>query len=230
MRPPDANPGAACVKRGAIMNARKIFSRTGWAISGGVALILSAYSLYYVGKAWGMPPYLAGMVSVVLDGAAIVSADMALRASRKHGNGGIDRLLTVAFAGISAWINSYHARLVHAGGAAWALYALPPVVAVILFDRHTRGNRRAARERIPYLPRIRWAAWILFPLRSFGILRSMVSSELAGLTSSEAKVSNTSDVRLWAQAKGLKVGDKGKIADPVWAAWEKEQNHASKGS
>jgi hypothetical protein len=212
------------------INARKIFSHTGWAISGGVALILSAYSLFYVGKAWGMPPYLAGMVSVVLDGAAIVSADMALRASRKHGKGGVDRLLTIAFAGVSAWINSYHARLVHAGGAAWALYALPPIVAVVLFDRHTRSGRRATP--VSSLPRIKWAAWLLFPVQSFRILRSMVGDQLFELTGTEAitKMSNASEVRMWAQGKGLKVGDKGKIADPVWAAWEKEQNHASKGS
>ena len=72
----------------------KLFNRIGWAISAGVALARRAYSLFYVGRAWGMPPILAGMVSVVLDGAAIVSAEMALKAKpRKAGASGIDQAL-----------------------------------------------------------------------------------------------------------------------------------------
>ena len=78
---------------------------------------------------------LAGAVSLVFDGAAIVVADMSLRAVMRNRSGAVDRFLTGLFAGVSAWLNSYHARLIHAGGAAWLLYAAPPVVAVVLFDR-----------------------------------------------------------------------------------------------
>lgn len=205
----------------------KLLNRAGWAISAGVALILSAYSLFYVGRAWGMPPVLAGMVSLVLDGAAIVSADMALRANKKHGHSGIDRWLTVVFAGLSAWINSYHARIVHAGGAAWALYALPPVVAVVLFDRHTRNERQAATRKsgrvLSPLPRIKKEAWLLYPIASFKILRAMVGSQLQDLRPGQPVSSNDENIRAWARAKGLDVGEKGRIAAPIWAAWEKEK-------
>lgn len=216
----------------------KQLNRVGWAISAGVALILSAYSLFYVGRAWGMPPILAGAVSVVFDGAAIVSAEMALRASLRNGTGVIDRFLTAVFAGLSAWFNSYHARLVHAGGAAWLLYAAPPIVAVVLFDRHTRNERRAkarksGRVQSP-MPTIHPWAWGMYPVKSLRTMRAMVLYQLTELQPKaiealpEAREGKTSVVRAWAQMQGLKVGATGRIPDPIWAAWEEENRNETR--
>ncbi len=214
----------------------KLLNKIGWGISAGVALTLSAYSLFYVARAWGMPPVLAGAVSLVFDGAAIVVADMSLRAVMRNRSGAVDRFLTGLFAGVSAWLNSYHARLIHAGGAAWLLYAAPPVVAVVLFDRHTRNERAAKSKKSGRvdspLPRIHAWAWGMYPLKSWHTMRAMILFQLTELqpeqTGSVKKVERqgkASLVRAWAQMKGLEVSATGKIADPIWAAWEEEERN-----
>jgi len=184
-----------------------------------------------------MPAYLAGGVSLVFDGAAIVTADMALRAANRNQSGAVDRILTTVFAGVSAWLNSYHARLIHAGGAAWLLYAAPPVVAVVLFDRHTRNERRAKHKKSGRidspLPKIHGWAWAMYPLKSWHTMRAMILFRLTALqplppvsgSVEKTREGKASLVRAWAQMQGLEVKPTGKIPDPIWAAWEEEEKN-----
>jgi Protein of unknown function (DUF2637) len=206
----------------------KYLYRFGWAISAAVALAVSAYSLFYVGRAWGLPLVLAGGVSLIFDGASIVSAEMSLRISRVSGHSGASaRIMTVAFAGLSAWINSYHAQLAHQPNA-WVLYAAPPIVAVCLFEQHVRYESRAARKRAGRvaLPAIHPLAWVLYPMRTPRIYRGLVGrqlGELEGMPVEEpTSKPETRTVRAWAQGKGIEVRPMGALPRAVVEAYMEE--------
>ena len=179
--------------------------RLGWLASAGTALALSAYSLYYVGVTWGIIPVLAAMLSVCFDGAAIVSADMALRRSRTPNTPSIGaRLLTLVFAGMSAYINAQHGVLLHLPLGACLVFAAPPLVAVALFDQHLKYEHAQTIKR-PARFSVGWQSWLMFPLRSRRITWNHYGEALDKL---EGKPSTMVDldpakVRLWAAEQGL---------------------------
>jgi Protein of unknown function (DUF2637) len=206
--------------------------RIGWAISAGVALAVSAFSLFYVARAWGLPVPLACGMSLVFDGAAIVSAELALRISRTVGANALGaRITTNIFAGLSAWINSFHAGLVHAPGAARVFYAAPPVVAVVLFDQHARYEARAARRRAgrvaPNLPPISPSAWFLFPVRTPRLVRGLVGRQLDAIEIPTEiipeQAASTRVIRIWAQSVGMDVAPTGALPKSVIEAYHSRE-------
>jgi uncharacterized protein DUF2637 len=182
-----------------------IIGRFSWAVVVSTALALSAWSLYWVGRRYGLPIPLAAVVSACFDGAAITCADLALRYARTNGDSGLGpRIGVFTLAGISAFLNMQHAVLAHDPPAARVLFAMPPIVAVVLFEFHSRYARRGALRRagrVPSkLPPIdRWA-WLLFPARTLGVLRRIVGFRLeltaskAGVSASNSGVSETRTV------------------------------------
>src|SRR5450755_1656788 len=67
----------------------RMLGRVGWIVVAVSALSLSAWSLYYVGRHYGLPIPLAAIVSAAFDGAAIVCADLTLKYARTHGDSGL---------------------------------------------------------------------------------------------------------------------------------------------
>lgn len=164
----------------------QVVNRAGWLTVVTTALTLSAWSLYWVARRYGLPIPLACIVSASFDGSAIVCADLALRYARTNGDSGLGpRLGVFTLAGLSAYLNMQHAVIAHDPGPARILFAAPPVIAVTLFEFHSRWERRSALRRAGRVPAAvpvfgRWA-WMLFPLRTPKLLRRVVGSRMAGI-------------------------------------------------
>lgn len=135
-----------------------------------IALVLSNWSLAVVSHHWGLPYLvplpLAWLVSIPYDAAAIIAGNLALQYARELGsNGAGAKLIVLTLAGISAYLNSQHASILHLGIPAKIMYASPPVIAVILFELNTRFEyRRALSEAgrtVEPLPTFGAASWFL---------------------------------------------------------------------
>jgi Lsr2/Protein of unknown function (DUF2637) len=213
-----------------------ILSHVGWLVVVTAALALSAWSLFWVARDYGLPVPLAILVSAAFDGAAMVCADLALKYARTNGDSGFGpRLGVLTLASMSAYLNMQHASLLHDPFAARILYAVPPLTAVTLFEFHSRYERRTALRRAgrvaESLPVFgRWS-WILFPKKTLVALRSIIACRLEravmqtrvsdnALTVSQTRAlsNGTADqqtIRDWAKAKGYSVGERGPIPQIV---------------
>jgi hypothetical protein len=162
----------------------RILSRFAWLVVITSALALSNWSLFYVGRYYGLPVILACILSVSLDGAALVSADIALRYAREHGTSGAGaRTAVLALAGISAYLNSEHASLAHDGLPAHVMFAVPPLVALTLFELHTRYSRRSALREAgrvaESLPAFGGHVWVHHPFGAYSGVRAITGNRLA---------------------------------------------------
>jgi len=217
-----------------------ILTRFGWLIVAGAALIMSAYSLYWVGRHYGVPPVIAGMISVIFDGAAVISCDLALKYARSHDSGFAPRMVVFLAAAASAYLNAQHAILDGLPRPAVVLFSSPPIIAVIMLELHTRFTKRAAMKRagrVPAaLPIIGRTAWVLFPIRSYRTIRRIVGARLrmletqAGVSGTLGEVSgsigNSADsspkpqvVRAWARLQGISVPERGPLPHSVTTAY-----------
>lgn len=226
----------------------KTVTRYAWVPALTASLAISTYSLYWVARAWGMPPVLASLVSMIFDFASLTFADLSLRIARTHGDSALmPRTAVILLAAGSAWLNSYHPLLAgHTAIAARLLYAAPPVITVWLFEAHMRYERRSALRRAGRVPASlpafgRWP-WLLFPFRTLRALRSVVAFRLETVATAngivvEAAAGNRNDagnrqgsgdspaIRAWARSRGIAVNTKGPVAASVRNAYELENSH-----
>jgi Lsr2 protein/uncharacterized protein DUF2637 len=207
-----------------------LLSRFAWLIVATSALTLSAWSLYVVARRYGVPPPLAAVTSTAFDGAALICADLALRYARSHGDSGAaPRLGVLILAASSAYLNAQHAYMARDPRPAVLMYSAPPVIALSLFELHSRWERREAlrlagrvAESLPPLGRYSWA---LFPLRTLRTLRGIIAARLdekavtAGRKPSRGKHSGN-DARRWARDNGYNVADRGRLPRDVIAQFE----------
>jgi hypothetical protein len=234
------NPVEDSPKHSRRVTMLEILSRFGWLIVAGAALALSAYSLYWVGRRYGVPPILAGMISVIFDGAAVISCDLALRYARSHDSGFAPRLAVFTFAGVSAFLNAQHAILAGLPKPAVILFSSPPIVAVVMLELHTRYTKRAALKRagrVPAaLPIIGRVTWALFPIKSYRTLRKIVGARLR-ILENQAGIPETSQVvsgivselphssgkpqvvRAWARMQGMNPPERGPLPQSITAAY-----------
>lgn len=212
-----------------------LLSKAGWLVVVISALALSAYSLFFVARHYGLPVILAGLVSAAFDGAAMVCADLAIKYAKSHSDSGFGpRMVVLLMAGTSAYLNTQHAAILHEPLAARILYAVPPLTAVTLVELHLRWERRNALRRAGRIAESlpvfgRWA-YLLFPVRTVGVLRNIIAYRL-DIIESKAGVSanrsysaslngNSQAVRTWAKLHGMNVGDRGRIPGHVIQAYE----------
>lgn len=211
--------------------------KLGWLIVVIAALALSFWSLYFVATYYGLPQPLAIIVSTAFDGAAIVCADLTLKYARSYGDSGLaPRMAVFLLAGASAYLNSQHAILNHDGKPAIILYACPPIIAVLLFELHSRYERRNALRKAGRVAKSlpvfgRWA-WILFPIKSFKMMRGIVARRMAQhemaeneqiITTNVMVMTEARQVRAWALQRGLNIGSKGRIPGEIVQAFQAEQ-------
>jgi hypothetical protein len=167
-------------------------SRFIWLLVLAPILVLSAYSLYWVGRHFGVPPLIAITISTCFDGAALKSADYSLKYAQKGLSGTLPNTFTRLLALTSAFLQTFHARLAGEPPGAWILWSSLPVIATILYEIHLRLERFKALARTGQVypaPVPKWgvASWILFPLSTLGSFREIVEArsnalKTAGLT------------------------------------------------
>jgi len=169
----------------------RLLSRFAWLLVAGVALLLSNYSLAYVAMHWHVVPVLAWLVSIALDGTAVICARISLEAARR-GDSGLSATITVlCFALLSAFFNSMHAQLAGDPWQARIFFATPPIAALIVLELSIRAQRRdalreAGRIADP-LPAMGAAMWANLPLSTYrGIRRVLRARQTARLTATAA--------------------------------------------
>lgn len=160
--------------------------RFAWLVVLGVTLGISGYSLYYVGRHLGVPKIFAVPISTAYDGTALLAANYSLKYAQAGASGTAPNLAVLAFAALSAWLNSLHSILGHENPLAIALWAPLPVAAVVIFEIHTSFERRRALAKmgVAYpapIPKFGGWRWFLFPVNTLTELRAIVAARSKAL-------------------------------------------------
>jgi Protein of unknown function (DUF2637) len=169
--------------------AKNTSNHIGWLMVLGATLTMSDYSLFHIARYWGTPPLFAVLAGVIFDGAAILFADYSLKHARVGSSGFGPQMGVIICAGLSAYINSEHAVINGQPFIARIFWAAPPLVSVAAYEFHIKWERRRALANAgripPDLPAYgRWA-WILFPIKTLRISRTIVRYRL-GITLARA--------------------------------------------
>ena len=201
---------------------RKVVGQFGWLIALVAAMVMSTISLYFVGIHYGLPWYAAALTSACFDGAAIVTANQAIEAAERQSSSFGPSVWVLVFAGASAYFNSQHAFILGAPSAARYFYALPPVVAVVIYERHIKDIRDSTSKKALQTPRFSRAVWALFPFRTLKIVRNAIGAELdfyEGDNLSRITSASPDTIRLWAKTSGIKVNDRGPLPSAIVRAY-----------
>ncbi|MFF5773866.1 hypothetical protein ACFY8V_32785 [Streptomyces californicus] len=131
------------------------------------ALATTGWSLYAVARHYDAPEVIAVAVFLVFDGIAYACLHLASEASAAGRSAFGARLTAVGMAGVSVYLNRFHAELIDGGTPAFLLFAIPTVGLLLLSELSWAGPRaeaRAARTEQPYrLPAFGGWAWALAP-------------------------------------------------------------------
>ncbi|UQA34802.1 hypothetical protein [Streptomyces sp. HNA39] len=146
-------------------------SRTAWrfalTIVSLAALATTGWSLYAVARHYDAPEIIAVAVFLVFDGIAYACLHLASEASANGRSAIGARLTAIGMAGVSVYLNDFHADLINGGTPASLLFAMPTVGLLLLSELSWAGPRaeaRAARTEQPYrLPAFGGWAWALAP-------------------------------------------------------------------
>lgn len=146
-------------------------NRTAWRLALTIvslaALATTGWSLYAVARHYDAPQLIAVAVFLVFDGIAYACLHLASEASAAGRSAFGARATAVGMAGVSVYLNRFHADLIHGGTPAFLLFAIPTVGLLLLSELSWAGPRaeaRAARAEQPYkLPAFGGWAWALAP-------------------------------------------------------------------
>lgn len=157
----------------------QFIKRTGWLAILAAAMGVSGWSIWYIAQREGAPSIVALAAPLCFDGVALLCGYYSLQYIRKGNSGLVPRLWVFLFAGASAYVNSWHAVLDHESNFARALWAVPSVAAVVVYEVHTRLEKHAALVRlnkaVPPLPAMGFLGWVLFPVRSYKAIRTLIA-------------------------------------------------------
>ena len=161
-----------------------------WVAVLGTALALSWWSLDSLGRHYGMPSILAGMVSATFDGGALVAADLALRRAAKGHPTAAVKLLMIGTVGLSAWLNYQHGQLLGYPVAIRVLFAAPPVIAGWLFELQLGGVHQDRLEErrgtASSIPRLGLLVWLFHPWAALRRTSQIAGSRLRSIPISVA--------------------------------------------
>lgn len=131
------------------------------------ALATTGWSLYAVARHYDAPEIIAVAVFLVFDGIAYACLHLASEASAAGRSAIGARVTAIGMAGVSVYLNDFHADLINGGTPASLLFAMPTVGLLLLSELSWAGPRaeaRAARTEQPYrLPAFGGWAWALAP-------------------------------------------------------------------
>lgn len=219
-------------------NKEQMFGNVGWLIVLTVAFSFSTWSIHYVLNSWGVPTGLAWLGSTALDGAAFVTAHIALQGARKYRERGVwPRFLTAVFVGISMYVNWQHGVMAHQIIGASIAYAVFPFLALAIYDSHQRWVRRSAKkdEKRPETAPPTYSPWVWFdhPWLAFSIRRHLSAKIIVDSVKNEpdnikalaenSLTYSTAFIRAWLLQNGFAdVPKRGRIPknmlDIFWAA------------
>jgi Protein of unknown function (DUF2637) len=160
-----------------------------WIAVLGMALALSWWSLDTLGRHYGMPVVLAGMVSATFDGGALVAGDLALMRAEKGRSAFGVKLLMLSSVGLSAWLNWEHGELLGYPVAARVLFAAPSVIAGWLFELQLgsmRADRQPKDNSSSLVPRLGGLVWALHPWAALRRMSQISGSRLRSVPISVA--------------------------------------------
>ena len=165
-----------------------------WLILMVAILGYSAYSLYWIAREWGVPPYVAVGTFAILDGVALFVSGKSVAYAEAGMSGARSRFWVRLFVIASTFIQGYHARLLHEPAGAVVLYSLPPISAWVVLDEETRWARHKAFKKAGTafpkpMPHWGFLAWTLWPKTAFTNLRFIVGDRMESLRVVAAKVS-----------------------------------------
>jgi hypothetical protein len=215
------------------------------------ALAISGWSLFWVGRRYGMPVPIAALVSAGFDGAALAAAGYSILYVARGLRAWFPRVIVLIEAGASAFLNAQHPLLNGDPRPAIALYGILPVTVVVLLEIHLHmllGVRKQESRGISRNP----ARWKLISLKSVIRRPTPRSSEgeakgvsagkrqkqivaAAGASSGGKAVSSVkpkpAEVRAWARAQGMNMPPTGPVPKDVVqqyaAAHNGSSNHAA---
>lgn len=177
------------------------------------ALSISAWSLFWVGRHYGLPWPVAVLVSAGFDGAALAAAGYALGFVQRGLKSWAPQLLVVFEALASMFLNAQHAALQHDPHAAALLYAVPPLTVVALFELHLRMSTASKPAPRPAKPK----PTVLKEKREEprGEKQEVVKNEKKEAVAETEKKTSAKDARSWAVAQGLEVPSRGPVSKEV---------------
>lgn len=192
------------------------------------AIAISTWSIMWVLMVYGgLPWYIAILGSSAFDGIAIYASLQSARNTRLRGQAGFfPRLAILVFGGFSSWINYEHGSLNHSHQVISYILAAISFSAITGVELWLGSLKRINQRTKITIPDIRMSSRFLYPIRSTRLTRRLHGNYLDSLekvkdTSIEdnSPVISRKDsalVRLWAQGKGIKVSDTGRIAQSVY--------------
>jgi hypothetical protein len=156
-------------------------------------LAVSAYSLYWVARHFGVPWYFAMAMSTCFDGVALLAADYSVKYAQSGLSGSWPRTVVRIFALTAAFLQTYHARLGDEPAGSWVLWAALPLGAVTVYEIHIRWERRRALARMGViypapLPSFGLVTWVMFPTTTYKQLKEIVGARRAALASAASAV------------------------------------------
>ena len=142
---------------------------------------VSAYSLYYIGRYLGAPPYIAIAFSTCFDGVALFAARKSVDYAQAGLSGSFPKFVVRLFAFLAAFLQTLHVRINHEPKMAAILWASLPIGAMLVYEMHIRWERRKALARSGSiypapLPSFGLMSWILFPLSTLNKLRDITEA------------------------------------------------------
>jgi hypothetical protein len=142
---------------------------------------VSAYSLYFIGRYLGAPPYIAIAFSTCFDGVALFAARKSVDYAQAGLSGSFPKLVVRLFAFIAAFLQTFHAKIGHELPWSWVLWASLPIGAMLVYEMHIRWERRKALARSGSiypapLPSFGMMSWVLFPLSTLSKLRDITEA------------------------------------------------------
>lgn len=122
-----------------------------WAVILVPILAISWIGFYTVARGIGIPPLFAAGMSAAFDGIALFAARIGLKHRRKGFSGYLARVTVIAFAGLGAFVQSFHAESqswIHAHS--WVVWSTAPIAACLAYELHLGWVHRKQLVRQGY--------------------------------------------------------------------------------